>query len=97
MKKLLFSIALAAVIGAVSYFSMLEKAEEFGLNSIELANVEALGFDEVEPTITCNYPTKGLCWEVDILDHMRMCGEAMFYPCKFVGKQDKHCTEPCIY
>ena len=96
MKKLFFSITLAAVVGTVSYFSMPDKADDIVLNPMELANIEALGFDEVEPAITCNYPSQGLCWRKDV--YIGYCTDIYtFNTCSFSGSQQDYCVEPCIH
>lgn len=93
MKKLFFSIALAAVVGTVSYFSMHEKADDIVLNPMELANIEALGFDEGDPAITCNYPTRGFCWVIAIGSDY--CNGQTYLRCVFTGNQYDTCFNPC--
>lgn len=94
MKRILFSAAIAAALGAGSFagFRALNPAER-QLSDIELANIEALADKEIElpeVVITCNTGGQGQCYKYG---HWVYDGEYSYRPCQFTGKMSDYCMK----
>lgn len=86
-------VAVAAISGTAGYFNQPVKHE---LNALALANLEALTDIELpDLTIECSAYNEGECCAENFLHPMVMCGEYMFYPCKFTGDPSDYCQNPC--
>lgn len=64
------------------------------LSSLTIENIEALTNETELPeiTITCSSGSDGQCFIQG--DRLAMCGEYMYYPCKFLGIPDVSCSNP---
>lgn len=64
-----------------------------------LENLEALADIEItlpEIVIECDFNRQGgKCYTQDWQQGWKMCGEAMFIPCKISGLPEDYCSHPC--
>ncbi len=64
------------------------------LSDLTIENIEALTNETELPEITikCSSGSDGRCFIQG--DRMVMCGEYMYYPCKFFGSPNVSCSNP---
>lgn len=92
MKRKFLVMAMSTVIAVSGYFVAGHASTERNLSAIELANVEALS-DTEGGGITCNYPSTGFCWMVDMNTTIYN-PDIKYYPCVFTGYQTDYCKNP---
>lgn len=97
-QKIILSVIATITLIAVAYLganTISNSGQEY--SDLIIQNIEALTESDSEFVITCSSGSSGGRCFVPT-DELRMCGEYMYHPCRYIGSQEFYCAKPpCAY